>query len=246
MLQCAANHSFLPVSDTAGTVLIRHFLCLLPALPTCVCIQSSRGSLPKMVHPFFSGCELLLLCFYSMSWSLQEWQCGLGIKYLTLAKAHGLHGIPGVPGCCSGAVQLCLTAEEQPGSSPDSWMQRRKECFPGEQYICFKQTKALPRDINKTVDLCAAKGGGHSSLLACAPGWECRCMEWVKTHTSQRTGTMLCSAPVCCPLAVLSWGWKPKNLFKWIYFLQRAEVTLLSFKHCSQTYSQTEILPKKP
>jgi len=62
MLQCAANHGFLPISDTAGTVLVRHFLCLLPALPTaCVCVQSNRGSLPKAVRPFFSGFGLLVL-----------------------------------------------------------------------------------------------------------------------------------------------------------------------------------------
>lgn len=49
-------------------------------------------------------------------------------------------------------------------------MKRRKERFPGEQCIFFKQTKALLCDINKTVDLCAAKGGGRSALLARALG----------------------------------------------------------------------------
>lgn len=54
MLQCAANRGFLPLSDTVGTVLIRRFRCLLPALPAaCVCIRSNRGSLPKTVRPFF-------------------------------------------------------------------------------------------------------------------------------------------------------------------------------------------------
>lgn len=49
-------------------------------------------------------------------------------------------------------------------------MKRRKERFPGEQCIFFKQTKALLRDIKKTVDLRAAKEGGRSALLARAPG----------------------------------------------------------------------------
>lgn len=98
MLQCAANQGFLPLADTAGTGLIRHFLCLLPTLPTpCVCTQSNQSSLPKMIHPFFSGFECLFLCFYSVSWSLQEWQCKVGIKHLTSARAHGLHRIPNVP-----------------------------------------------------------------------------------------------------------------------------------------------------
>lgn len=61
---------------------------------------------------------------------------------------------------------------QRSGQAPpwDSWMKRRKERFPEEQCIFFKQTKALLCDINKTVDLRAAKGGGHLSLLACAPG----------------------------------------------------------------------------
>lgn len=49
-------------------------------------------------------------------------------------------------------------------------MKRRKERFPGQQRTFFKQTKALLCDINNTVDLRAAKGGGHLALLARAPG----------------------------------------------------------------------------
>lgn len=88
MLQCAANQGFLPLADTAGTGLIRLFLCLLPTLLTaCVCTQGNQSSLSKMIHPFFSGFEFL--CFHSVSWSLQDWQCKVRIKHLTSARAHG-------------------------------------------------------------------------------------------------------------------------------------------------------------
>lgn len=171
MLQCAANQGFLPLADTAGMGLIRHFLCLLPTLLTaCVCMQANQSSFPKMIHPFFSGFEFLFLCFHSMSWSLQEWQCKVGIKHLTSARAHGLHRIPSVSqllfrSCCNlryrwiilfdfrGVAKLLLgTAGTE------------------EQCILFKQPKTLLYDINKIVDLYPAKGGVCLALLAQTPG----------------------------------------------------------------------------
>lgn len=66
-------------------------------------------------------------------------------------------------------------------------MKHRKERFPGEQRIFFKQTEGLLCDINRAVDFCAARGGvvrrSWRSPQDAAAAWTSGGAEREQSHT---------------------------------------------------------------